>query len=99
MGFREITLELATDYTDAAARDAIGKKLGIRDFSWQIQGKSLDARKKSDIHWVIRAGVLSDELMGGEPFVYPVLDIPWKKRTTRVTPSAISPITLANPMM
>ncbi len=84
LGFREITLELSTDYTDEAARDAIAKQLGIRDFSWQIQGKSLDARKKSDIHWLIRAGVLSDELIGGEPFAYPVLEIPWKKRTTRV---------------
>lgn len=84
MGFREITLELSTDYTDDAARDAIAKELDIRSFTWQIQGKSLDARKKSNIHWLIRAGVLSDELIGGEPFVYPVLEIPHKKRTTRV---------------
>jgi len=69
LGFREITLELSTDYTDEAARDAIAKQLGIREFTWQIQGKSLDARKKSNIHWLIRAGVLSDELIGGEPFV------------------------------
>jgi len=83
LGFREITLELSTDYTDEAARDAIAKQLGIREFTWQIQGKSLDARKKNNIHWLIRAGVLSDELVGGEPFVYPSLEIPWKKRTTR----------------
>ena len=83
MGFREISLELSTDYDDETLKDAIAKALCIRDFTWQIQGKSLDARKKSKIHWLIRAGVLSDELAGGEPFAYPELEIPWKKRTTK----------------
>ncbi len=83
MGFRELTFQLSTDYTDDALKATIGKKLGIRDFSWQIESKSLDARKKSNIHWLIRVGVLSDELQGGEPFVYPLLAIPWKERTTR----------------
>lgn len=84
MGFREITIQLPTDYTDDALKAAIGKQLGIREFSWQIEGKSLDARKKSNIHWLIRAGILSDELQGGEPFIYPSLEIPWKLRNTRV---------------
>ena len=83
LGFREITLELSTDYTDGALKDAIAKQLGIRDFSWQIQGKSLDARKKNHIHWLIRASVLSDELRGGETFAYPSLDIPWKQKNSR----------------
>jgi uncharacterized FAD-dependent dehydrogenase len=83
LGFREITLQLPTDYGDDALKAAIAKQLGIRNFSWQIEGKSLDARKKSDIHWLIRAGVLSDELKGGEAFLYPSLEIPWKARTTR----------------
>ena len=83
LGFREISLELSSDYDDEALKDAIAKALHIRDFSFQIQGKSLDARKKSKIHWLIRAGVLSDELAGGEPFAYPELEIPWKKRTTK----------------
>ncbi len=84
LGFREITIQLPTDYTDDDLRAAIGKQLGIGHFSWQIESKSLDARKKSNIHWVIRAGVLSGELQGGEPFVYPTLEIPRKARTTRV---------------
>ncbi len=84
MGFREITLQLPSDYSDDALKIAIGKQLGIRDFSWQIESKSLDARKKSSIHWLIRAGVLSDELQGGESFAYPTLEIPRKARTTKV---------------
>lgn len=83
LGFREINLQLPTDYTDSALRSAIGRQLGIREFSWQIESKSLDARKKHNIHWQVRVGVLSDELQGGEPFVYPFLEIPWQARTTR----------------
>ena len=83
MGFREITLQLPTDYTDSALKSVIGRQLGIREFSWQIDSKSLDARKKANIHWLLRVGVLSDELQGGEPFVYPSLEIPRKDRTTR----------------
>ncbi len=83
MGFREITLQLPTDYTDAALKVAIGRQLGIREFSWLIESKSLDARKKNNIHWLLRLGVASDELQGGEPFVYPSLDIPRKARTDR----------------
>jgi len=74
---------MSTDYTDGDAETAIANQLGIGEFTWQIEGKSLDARKKSHIHWVVRAGVLSDELAGGTPFVYPSLEIPWKKRTSR----------------
>jgi len=84
LGFREITIQLPTDYTDNDLRAAIGKQLGIGHFSYQIEGKSLDARKKNNIHWLIRAGVLSGELQGGEPFVYPVLEIPRKPRAARV---------------
>ncbi|MFH1152958.1 MAG: FAD-dependent monooxygenase [Pseudomonadota bacterium] len=83
MGFREITLQLQTDYTDQDLRAAIARQLGIRDFTWQIESKSLDARKKSNIHWLVRAGVLSDSLQGGEPFVYPDLEIPEKPRAAR----------------
>ena len=39
MGFREITLELSTDYTDEAARDTIAKQLGIRQFTWQAAAR------------------------------------------------------------
>jgi uncharacterized protein len=84
LGFREIPLKLPTNYTDDALKAAIGKQLGIRDFTWQIENKSLDARKKSNIHWLIKVGVLSEELHGGEPFVYPSLAVPKKQRNTRV---------------
>jgi uncharacterized FAD-dependent dehydrogenase len=83
LGFREITLQLPTDYSDDDLKNAVTKQLGIREFSWQLEAKSLDARKKSNIHWLVRAGVLSDELSGGEPFEYASLEIPWKARKDR----------------
>jgi len=80
MGYRELSFNLPSDYEEGDLRDAIAKKLGIEKFSWQIERKSLDARKKNDIHWQVRVAVLSDELAGGEPPVTPELAIPSRVR-------------------
>ncbi len=56
MGFKHIQIKVPTDYSDEQLRSAIGKQLGIKDFSFQIEKKSLDARKKNDTHWLL--GVL-----------------------------------------
>lgn len=76
MGYRELSLKLPTDYTETYLRRAIGNALKIENFSFSISTKSLDARKKANIHWLIRVGVLSDELSGGEPERMPPLNIP-----------------------
>lgn len=80
MGFREITVKLPTDYSEDALQAVIAKELSISDFSWQVEGKSLDARKKSNIHWLLRVGVLSEELKGGERNPQPSLEITGKER-------------------
>jgi len=46
MGYREISLNLPTDYVEEQLRKRIEKELKIRGFSYQIENKSLDARKK-----------------------------------------------------
>ena len=46
MGYREISLKLPTDYNEDELRKGIGKELGIQEFSYQIENKSLDARKR-----------------------------------------------------
>jgi hypothetical protein len=51
MGYKSIQIKVPTDYTEKQLRSAIGKQLGLKDFSYQIEKKSLDARKKNDIHW------------------------------------------------
>lgn len=83
MGFTEITLQLPTDYTEDALKAAIASKLGLSDCTFQIEGKSLDARKKSNIHWLIRAAVFSDELPGELPATPAGLEIPYKKRNKK----------------
>jgi len=83
MGYRELSFKLPPDYQEGDLRGAIAKELGIGAFSWQIGHKSLDARKKSDIHWQIRVSVLSEEIIGGEPVVAPALMIPSRARDER----------------
>ncbi|MBF0232226.1 MAG: FAD-binding protein, partial [Desulfamplus sp.] len=64
MGYTEISLKLPTDYNDEQIRSAIRQSLQIQSekFTFQLLNKSLDARKKSDIHWLIRIGVVSDKI-------------------------------------
>ena len=83
MGYREITLKLPTDYSEEQLRAEIGKELIIRDFTYQIENKSLDARKKTNIHWLLRIGIISPEIKDGEPFSPPSLEIPFRKRADK----------------
>ena len=64
MGFRQLLLKLPTDYTEEQLRAMIAAELHLRHFSATIDAKSLDARKKQNIHWQVRVGVTSDELDG-----------------------------------
>jgi uncharacterized FAD-dependent dehydrogenase len=83
MGYRELSLKLPPDFQEGDLQRAIVKKLGIGAFSWQIEHKSLDARKKANIHWQVRVSVLSEELTGGEPVVPPALAVPSRTRDER----------------
>jgi len=80
MGYTEIQLNLPTDFTEEQLERKIAKRLRLRTFSHRIELKSLDARKKSDIHWKIKAAVSSRELKAGDPDVPPPLDIPYRER-------------------
>jgi len=83
MGYRELSFNLPPDYQEGDLRGAIARELGIGAFSWQIENKSLDARRKSDIHWLVRVSVLSEELTGGEPVAPPSLAVPSRTRDER----------------
>ncbi len=83
MGYREILLQLPTDYLEDEVKEGVAKQLGIQEFSYQIENKSLDARKKGNIHWLVRVGVLSDEFSGGAPLLFPSLDIHYRKRNEK----------------
>lgn len=84
MGFKTVLLQLPTDFTTEQLQQKLAKELNINDFSFQIENKSLDARKKSNIFWLIKVVVSSDEIKGGEPLLSEMLEIPYKKRTEQI---------------
>ncbi|MBU1473407.1 MAG: NAD(P)-binding protein [Acidobacteria bacterium] len=84
MGYVEISLKLPTDFTEEQLQRKTGKQLRLRSFSYQIERKSLDARKKSDIHWKVKVAVSSRELKNNAPVVPPPLEIPYRKRNKKV---------------
>ena len=84
MGYKELILNLPTDYQEEQIRHCIKKKLRITEFTYQIEKKSLDARKKNNIHWKIRIGVLSSRIKNPVPDPTPVLSIPNIKRQGKV---------------
>lgn len=80
MGYREISLQLPTDYQEDELKRRIATELGIKEFTWQIENKSLDARKKDHIHWLVRVLVLSEEITGDAPDAPPPLIIPSRNK-------------------
>ena len=84
MGYREISIKLPTDHTEEQIRRKIEKKLKIKEFSYQIVRKSLDARKRSDIHWQVQVSVSSKQFKGAPLDTLPTLNIPYQKRAKKV---------------
>ena len=66
MGFKTISLKLPTDFTTDQLRSKISRELHIRNFSFHIENKSLDARNKANIHWLVQVVVSSPEIKTGE---------------------------------
>ena len=82
--FHELELRLHTDFTEQDIRETIGKKLRIRNFSYEILKQSLDARKKPNVFWLVRLRVFSKELKGDIFRGEAKLEIPFKKRNKKV---------------
>lgn len=78
MGYQEITIKLPTDYTEQQLRKKIATKLRTKEFSYQIEKKSLDARKKEHIHWQLRVAVSGKGVKGPMPEKKHGLEIPHK---------------------
>ncbi|MCF8365771.1 MAG: NAD(P)/FAD-dependent oxidoreductase [Bacteroidales bacterium] len=82
---KEIDLKLPTDFSEDELRKIIGKKMHVRNFSFEILKQSLDARKKPDVFWQAKIRILSEEFKGGIPLrPEPELEIPYKKRNNGV---------------
>lgn len=84
MGHKLLQIKLPTDYSEDDIRNAIRKQSGFKEFSYHIEKKSLDARKKTNIHWQLSIVISSDHISGDDFIVPPSIDIPYKKRTEKV---------------
>ncbi len=84
MGYQSLLIKAPAAYLPEQLRSIISKNLGIDHFSWQMESKSLDARNKNNIHWVIKVGVFSDEIQGLHPEPAPILQIPHTKRAGHI---------------
>jgi len=83
MGFQEITHKIRTNYSEQELRKEIAKRLKIKDFDYELIGKSLDARNKRRIIWQLRIRVFSDELKGHFD-TKEKLEVPFTDRDQRV---------------
>ena len=91
MGYKIIELKLPTGYSENELKERIAKECGSRDISWQIDNKSLDARKKGNIHWLMRIMVTSPDFMEFEPEKGNPLTIPYTKKNKRVVITGSGP--------
>ncbi len=91
MGFKTLSLKLPTNFTPEQLREKIGRQLRIRDFSFQTENKSLDARRKSNIFWELKVIVNSPEIKGGEAPANEKLEIPILKRKEQIIVTGSGP--------
>jgi uncharacterized protein len=84
MGYRTIQLKLPTNYRDDYLKEMIRKRFHLNEFTFLIEKKSLDARKKNDIHWLLNLAVFSPAFLSEQYPSPPSLDIPFKDRKESV---------------
>lgn len=84
MGYRAIQLKLPTNYREDYLKEMIRKRFHLNEFTFQIEKKSLDARKKNDIHWLVNLVVFSPTFSGEQYSSPSSLDIPYKNRKESV---------------
>jgi len=91
MGYKNIELKLPTGYSEKELKERIAKETGSRDVTWQIESKSLDARKKGNIHWLMRIAITSQDIKGDEPEHGSPLEISYAWRNKRVVITGSGP--------
>ena len=84
MGYTQLELKLPTGFSKSMLEQEISKTVRVGAFSYEILSQSLDARKKSFVHWLLRVGVFSAELPGEEPAKVEKLEIPYSNRSKKV---------------
>lgn len=84
MGLKTFQLKLRTNYTSDELNDEISKLVGNKNFSYAIEKKSLDARKKNDIHWLMNVVVNCPKFKEENLVKEPRIEIPNLKTDEKV---------------
>lgn len=91
MGNRRMQIKMPTGYSEELLKQTISKESGIKEFTWQIEMKSLDARKKGNIHWLLRVVIDSPEISGEIAAETEPLVIPFRKRNKKIVVTGSGP--------
>ncbi len=84
MNYKDLSLKLSPDYSEYELRNIIEKEINFNDFSYEILKKSLDARQKGNIYWLLNIRVFSNKLKGDSFIPVKEFSVPYKKRKERV---------------
>jgi len=84
MGYKEFDIKVPINIHENEIKQLIGSKTRFKKFTFTIVKKSLDARRKSNIFWQYRIGIVSDEIKGGEKPDIPSLIPDNKKRSKHI---------------
>jgi uncharacterized protein len=84
MNYKELSLKLPTDYSEEDLKRQISKKTDQTDFFFEIQKKSLDARKKGNIHWLLNIRIFSGVSKDNTVVLEKKITVPYKKRTEKI---------------
>lgn len=91
MGYKEIELRVPVGMSDSELEKQIGRSTGLKDFTFEILLKSLDARNKQKICWQYRLGIKSEALRTGEAPGIPLIEIPRRKHEEKVVVAGSGP--------
>lgn len=80
MGYKVVQIKMPTNYSDIDLKDHLIKRLGFSDFDFKIDKKSLDARKKTEIHYELSVLVWSDCIKDGIAPDEEKLEIEYRER-------------------
>ncbi len=84
MGIKTISLKLPTVYSNELVERKISKMLNLKSFTFNIESKSLDARNKKNIFWLVKVLVDSPEIKGNDGPEQEELHIPFRKRNKKI---------------
>ncbi len=76
MKYQKIQIQLPTDYSEEQLLKKIKQQVRTSEFEYTIDKKSLDARNKRRIHWLITVLVKSDAIKDGDEYYEEELQIP-----------------------